>query len=100
MASLTLDDTKHIAKLAKLDLTPKEEEKFTTQLSKVVDLMTELNEIDTQNVEPTAQTTGLINITREDTIDETRTLSEDEALSGKDDTQNGFFVVPQILTKK
>lgn len=99
MAGLTLDDTKHVAKLAKLDLTPTEIKKFTGQLSKVIDLINELNEVDTDNIEPTSQTTGLTNITREDEIDETNVLTQEDALSGKDDTKNGFFVVPQLIDK-
>ncbi|HWA51901.1 MAG TPA: Asp-tRNA(Asn)/Glu-tRNA(Gln) amidotransferase subunit GatC [Patescibacteria group bacterium] len=99
MAKLTLDDTKKVASLARLQLTDKEIEKFTKQLSKVLDHIDELNQIDTKNVEPTSQTTGLVNVLRNDEIDETKVLTQDEALSGTENTINGFFVVPQILNK-
>ncbi len=88
MAKLTKKDTIRVAELAKLKLTPEEIDKFTPQLGAVVDLMDELNEVDTDDVEPTAQTTNLENIMREDQIDVTKCLP-----------QEGFFEVPQILHK-
>lgn len=99
MAKLTANDTKHVAVLAKLNLTDKEISKFTTQLSKVVDLMDELKEVDTKDIKPTSQTTKLTNILRPDEIKEDQILTQDQALSGKDTIQNGFFVVPQIINK-
>lgn len=99
MAKLSSNDTKHVAKLAKLELTEEETKKFQKQLSSVLDYIDELDEVDTKNIEPTSQTTGLTNVLREDKIDAIRILTLDEALSGKDDTQNGLFVVPQIIKK-
>ncbi len=99
MAKLTKKDTLRVSELAKLDLTSEEIDKFTPQLASVVDLMNELNEVDTKNIEPTAQTTKLENVLREDQIDSTQILSQDEALSGTENTKNGFVVVAQILHK-
>lgn len=100
MASkLTKNDTKRVAELAKLDLTTSEINKFTPQLASVVDLMDELSEVDTKDIEPTAQTTGLENVLRIDAIKPENCLSQDEALSGTENVKNGFFVVPQILHK-
>jgi aspartyl-tRNA(Asn)/glutamyl-tRNA(Gln) amidotransferase subunit C len=99
MAKLSSSDTKHVAALAKLTLTPKEITKFTQQLSGILDYISELNEVDTKNVEPTAQTTNLTNITRPDEAKGANCLTQDEALSGTENVQNGFFVVPQILNK-
>lgn len=99
MTKLNKNDTLRIANLAKLKLTPREIDKFTIQLSQIVSHISEFDEVNTKNVEPTAQTTNLTNVMREDKIDETRVLTQDEALSGTDKTKNGFFVVPQILSK-
>lgn len=99
MAKLTSNQILHTAKLAKLDLTQKEIKKFTHQLSAVIDLIDELSEVDTKNVEPTGQTTGLTNITRADQIKVEKCLTQDEAISGTDNTKNGYFEVPQILKK-
>src|SRR6266404_3156879 len=99
MTKLSKKDTLHIAQLARLNLTSSEIDKFTLQLTKIIDYISELDEVNTKNVEPTAQTTNLTNVLREDKIDETRVLTQEEALSGTDKTKNGHFVVDAILHK-
>ena len=93
-------DVSHVATLAKLELTPEEIKKFQKQLSKVVDYIDELQEIDTQEVEPTSQTTGLSGVYRIDEINPQYSLSQDEALSEKDNTVNGLFQVEAILKER
>jgi aspartyl-tRNA(Asn)/glutamyl-tRNA(Gln) amidotransferase subunit C len=100
MTQLTTSDVAHVAKLANLPLTPEELEKFKDQLSPVISYIDELSEVDTDGVEPTSQTTGLENVMREDEIQTTRILNQDDALSGSDKTHNGYFVVPMVLTEK
>ena len=97
MAKLLKKDTVRVAELAKLTLTPSEVDKFTPQLSAIIDLIDELNKVDTKNTEPTAQTTNLTNVFRHDVTDPTKTLTIDEVVSGTENTQNGFITVPQIL---
>lgn len=66
--SLSQDQVRHIAALARLRLTDAEVDKFTTQLTAIFEYVELLNEVDTEGVEPTSQVTGLENITREDVI--------------------------------
>ena len=47
-------EVKKVAKLARLDLTEKEVEEFTSQLSAILDYVAKMNELDTENVEPLA----------------------------------------------
>lgn len=56
---LTLDEVKHIAKLARLGISDQEVEKFSVQLSDILGHAKMLNEVNTSNVEPIAQITGL-----------------------------------------
>lgn len=63
---LSEEQVKHIAKLARLGLNEKEIKKFSSQLTDILEYMEILNELDTKNVEPTSQVTGLKNVTRED----------------------------------
>jgi aspartyl-tRNA(Asn)/glutamyl-tRNA(Gln) amidotransferase subunit C len=100
MGKLKKADVKHVAKLAKLNLTPKEVEKFRNQLSKIISYVEELNEVDTSNVKPTSQTTGLENMVRKDVARIGECLSQNETLSGTEMTDNGYFVVPAILEKR
>lgn len=97
MVKLTKQDVLHVAKLAKLDLTDSEIEKFTSQLSGVIDHFSELSEVDTEGTEPTSQTTGLENVYREDEVNVDRSLSQDDAVSGSDKIHNGYFKVKAIL---
>ncbi len=57
-----------IAKLSRLELTDAEKEKYADQLSAVLDYVGKLNEVDTENVEITAQVTGLKNVYRKDEV--------------------------------
>ena len=99
MAKLTTDEVKHIAKLSRLNLTEEEIKKFQGQLSKIVDYISQLSEVDTSALVPTSQTTGLENVFRLDEI-KLSSLNQDEALSGTDKTYNGYFVVDAILDKE
>lgn len=86
----------HVAKLANLQISSDEEQKFEMQLSTVLDYIARLNEIDTTNVEETSQVTGLENITRKD--EARKSLSQKEALSQAKSTHNGFFAVKGVFT--
>ena len=84
-----------VALLARLELTPEEEEKFTTQLGSILDYFEQLSELDVSNVKPTTRTITLSNVTR---IDELKTWEDREAiLSCAPDQDGDFFKVPQIL---
>lgn len=100
MAQLSLHDLTHIAKLASLPLSDADMKTLTPQLSNIISHIDELSEVDTTGVEPTSQTTGLENVFREDEIDPTRTLSAEEAVSGTENTHNGYIVVPMVLEEK
>lgn len=67
---MNLDKTqiKHIANLARLELSDAELEKYGGQLSGILSFVEQLQEVDTDNVEPTAQVTGMENIFREDKV--------------------------------
>lgn len=68
MSSLSQDQVRHIAKLARLELSDGEVEKFATQLTSILGYVDMLGEVDTKNVEPSAQPTGLSNAFREDLV--------------------------------
>ncbi len=92
---LTLDQVKHIAKLANLPLTEQEEEKYLEQLAKILDYVEDINSADTSNVEPTFNVSGQSNITREDLI--STCLPQEDALSNASKKQNGFFVTKGVF---
>jgi aspartyl-tRNA(Asn)/glutamyl-tRNA(Gln) amidotransferase subunit C len=59
-------NVEHIAKLARLGITEKEKKKLKKELSAILDFINKLNEVKTDKIEPTAQVTGLENVTRKD----------------------------------
>ena len=63
---LTEKEVDHIAQLARIKLTDKEKDKFKNELSSILDFVKKLNELDTENIEPIYQTTGIINALRPD----------------------------------
>lgn len=88
-------DVKHVAKLANLPLSSKEEKKFEKQLSSILDYVEQLNSVDTKDVDITSQVTNLENVTREDKPD--LSLDQEEALLNTKSKHNGFFKVGMIL---
>jgi len=63
---ITKKEVERIAKLARLGLKDKEKKKFAEELSDILDFVNKLNQVKADKVEPTAQVTGLENITRQD----------------------------------
>lgn len=77
MTSLTKDQVLHIATLARLQLTSKEVDKMTTELSSILQYIDVLNEVDTSSIEPTSQVTGLTNALRDDIVKPSEAKPED-----------------------
>lgn len=93
----TLEDVKHVAKLAKLDLTPEEEVTLAPQIAAILDFVSQLQKVPTANIAVTRQVTGLTNIYRPDEIDATRMLTQEQALQNAPATYNGMVKVPAIF---
>ncbi|OIP57742.1 MAG: Asp-tRNA(Asn)/Glu-tRNA(Gln) amidotransferase GatCAB subunit C [Candidatus Levybacteria bacterium CG_4_10_14_0_2_um_filter_36_16] len=89
-------DVKKVATLANLTLTPQEEHKFEKQLSEILTYVEKLNDVDVEGVEPTSQVTGLTNVTKNDNFSDD-SLSQNAALSGAKNQNNGFFKVKAIF---
>lgn len=100
MKKLSKKDILHIAKLSNISLSPKEIEKFTPQLSKIVDFVGELSNLKTDKVTPTTHTTNLKNVFRKDHVKKKAILPQPSALSQTKKTKNGYFKVPAVLDKK
>jgi len=95
--TVSADEVKKIAKLANLKLENNQVDLFAGQFTQTVDVINQLNEIDTSDIPTTYQVTGLSNITREDVVDPARVLPQHIALREAKLVSNGFFVVPRII---
>ena len=86
----------YVSKLALLDLTEEEKEKFSEQLGDIISYFKKLNDLDTSNVKPTTHPiNGLKNVYREDIP--WKSLSNEEALKNAQHKKDGFFKAPRIL---
>lgn len=96
--ALTTEAVQQVAQLARLKLTPEEEETMRSQLSNILDYIDMLSEVDVRDVPPTAQVTGLFNIMRPD--EQRPSLPREEALSNAPDQQGGMFRVKAIFNEE
>lgn len=90
-------DITHVARLANLIVPSDQEQKFSKQLADIIAFVSKLQKIQTKNVQPTAQVTGLTNVYREDVVNTSRMLTQEQALANANKTHNGYFVVPAVL---
>lgn len=99
MAKITKNTVKHMAHLARIPVSEKEEEELAKGFNKTLEVVDELFKVDVKGVEPTHQVTGLENVLREDKVDEKKMLTQEQALSNTKNKHNGYFVVDQILAE-
>ncbi|MBD0334738.1 MAG: Asp-tRNA(Asn)/Glu-tRNA(Gln) amidotransferase subunit GatC [Cyanobacteria bacterium Co-bin13] len=92
---IDLEQVRKVALLARLDLSPEEEQQFTGQLSSILEYFEQLNELDTENVEPTTRAIELNNITRPDELKPFE--GRQEILSCAPEREEDYFKVPKIL---
>lgn len=97
---LTKDEVLNVAKLARLDLTEAEVEKFRLQLSNVLELFKKVDEIDLKDVETTSQVTGLDNVWKKDEIickEALTCCTTEELLRGVPIKDGSAIKVPKVI---
>jgi aspartyl-tRNA(Asn)/glutamyl-tRNA(Gln) amidotransferase subunit C len=86
----------HIARLARVGLSDEDVDRFSQQLSEILDYFERLSQVDTENVPPTAHTLPLHNVMRE--VDEPGSCLEKEAVLANAPVREGdYFRVKVIL---
>jgi aspartyl-tRNA(Asn)/glutamyl-tRNA(Gln) amidotransferase subunit C len=96
MSKLTRDDVLRLALLSRLRLTEGEIERFRSELSRILDYVEHLNNVNTQGLEPTYQVTGLKNVMRVDQVLDYGYLSND-LVKNAPALENKQFKVKRIL---
>ncbi|MGC9398575.1 MAG: Asp-tRNA(Asn)/Glu-tRNA(Gln) amidotransferase subunit GatC [Anaerolineae bacterium] len=96
--ALTLDEVKHIAALAHLELEERTLLRYREQLSAILDYAAQVQAVETETIPPTATVLPLRSVLREDVAG--TPLEPDEALSNAPDTLTGCFFVPSIFEKE
>lgn len=88
-------DVLETAELARLEFNEEELEKFTHQLGDILEYIEDLNELDTQNVEPTSHVLELSTPLRKDKVEQL--ITAEEALQNAPEREDDFFVVPKVI---
>lgn len=91
---ITVKDVEHVAKLARLELTEDEKQKFAGQLGDVLKYVEQMNEVDTSSVEPMSHAIDFVNVMREDVVKYEQT--KEALMQNAPDEEDGFFKVPKI----
>lgn len=92
---ITMDVVDHVAELCRIQLTDQERNKFTEQLNQILAYMDKLNELNTENVEPTSHVVPLKNVLRKDEL--SGSIDPGKVLANAPDKARGYFKVPKII---
>ncbi|MGQ9873757.1 MAG: Asp-tRNA(Asn)/Glu-tRNA(Gln) amidotransferase subunit GatC [Chloroflexus sp.] len=93
--ALSEAEVRHVARLARIALSDEEIALMQAQLSAILDYIEMLQEVDVNNVPPTAQVTGLTTVWRPDVVGEM--LTQEQALANAPDQQDGMFRVRAVF---
>jgi len=96
MAELTREDVFKLARLARLDISEEEADRFRKELSDILQYVAQLNEADVEGLEPTTQVTGLKNVMREDEVMDYG-VSPEDLLRLVPKTQDGQIKVNRMI---
>ena len=95
MADITRADVEHVADLARLHLTDDELDRMQAQLSRILEAIETLRDVDTSHVGPTASVIQLENVMRDDVV--RRGISRQAALANAPQRDDPFLRVPTVL---
>jgi aspartyl-tRNA(Asn)/glutamyl-tRNA(Gln) amidotransferase subunit C len=90
--AITRDDVLHVARLARLELTDAEVERFQEQLSAILDAVSKVQELELADVPPTSHPLDVVNVWRDDVP--RPSLPVEEALANAPDREGNLFKVP------
>lgn len=93
--AVTITDVRTVANLARLELSPEEEERLIGELNQILEYMEKLKELDTENVEPTSHVVPVTHSFRKDEVDPFSAL--DSLAKSAPQMEEGYFVVPRII---
>jgi aspartyl-tRNA(Asn)/glutamyl-tRNA(Gln) amidotransferase subunit C len=93
--SLSADEVRKVAELARLELSDADVEVMAKQLSAIVDYINQLQQVNTDGVEPLAHALDLHDVFRDDVPGQS--LSEDEALANAPGRKGNHYSVPAVF---
>jgi aspartyl-tRNA(Asn)/glutamyl-tRNA(Gln) amidotransferase subunit C len=94
------DLVKKVAQLSSIPVNNNQAQDLAEKFEQTLETINNLQTVDTKNVEPTHQVTGLENVWREDEVKPEQSFTQQEALANAKKTHDGYFVVSRILDQK
>lgn len=94
---MSLDKTQveKIAHLARLQIDPADVPEYATNLSNILDLVEQMDVVDTEGVNPMAHPTDAVQRLREDVVTETDQRDQFQSIAPQ--VENGLYLVPKVI---
>ena len=96
MSTITNDDVRHLAQLSGLQMPDAEIKSLCVDIKEIINYINQLDELDTDGVEPTYQVTGLQNVWRDDEIIDS-SVSRQQLLALAAEQSDKCVKVPKVL---
>ncbi len=93
--SLTPDDVRRIARLARIEVSNDEVERTRGQLNEILGFVEQLQSVDTSGIEPMSHAVDVVQRLREDRVTETDRHKDFQAISPE--TEDGLYLVPKVI---
>jgi aspartyl-tRNA(Asn)/glutamyl-tRNA(Gln) amidotransferase subunit C len=93
--SIDVDEVKKIARLACLDIKDQDIESYANNLSSILDLVAQMNAIDTSGVTPMSHPFDAVQRLREDVVTDHNRRDDFMAIAPK--SENGLYLVPKVI---
>ena len=93
--SLTLEDVKRIAHLARIEVSEGEAQEYLTQLSNILGLVEEMQAVDTTGIEPMAHAQDVVLRLRQDEVSEANRRADYQAVAPQ--VEAGLYLVPRVI---
>lgn len=94
---ISKENVKHIAKLARIDLTEDEIGKFQKELSAILDYIEKLKEVDIEGADPMSHAVAVENVMREDEAGDAPAGQKEKLLQLAPETKEGYLKVKAVL---
>ena len=92
---ITTENVKEVAELARLEFAEDEIENFRSQFENILKFISKLDELDIDDVKPTAHVLDISTPMREDGVQDW--ITQDEAMKNAPQPEDGFFGVPKVI---
>ncbi len=95
VSKISASEVEHVANLARLNLTDESKKVITEQLNTILEYAAKLDELDTDDVDPTFYVLPAGNVLREDVSE--KSMDREEVLSNAPEKEDGAFKVPKVF---